>query len=388
MRVRASGSFRRYLLDPRGLAGGLKKLRDDGEALEKKLHESRFRSIDRAGSEVSSVGWCRGDGTVPREFVAEDHWLGKVLAAPFRIDKKRLPPGALRVRRMEAEAAERREAGERIAPARKREILEKLESELMERMVPGTALQMMLWQPEQGRLLLNTTSDATNVAFRALFHESFAAAPEPLSTALLAAQLVAEKKLAELVPAIFVDGGVVFMADSAAFLGGEFLLWLWYCCETAGGKLQLADHGEVGVAFDKLLELAGAEEGGRVTVRGDAPTRAAEAGSALLAGRLPARARLLISCGDRTFEVTLTAAALDLEAVKVNAEAEEIADENLRAGDEQRAAWLFELSALVDGLFGQFLALRVTPKFEETTVPAMRDWIVSRARARTRAAAR
>src|SRR5688572_8483180 len=172
MRVRASGSFRRYQVDPRSVEGGARRLRDEGDALEKRLQQNRFRSIDAAGSEVSSVGWCRGDGTTPRSFVAEEQWLGKVFGAALRIDQKKLPAGALRVRRMEAENAERREAGERIAPARRREIVEKLESELMARMVPSTALLAAFWQPDRGQLLLNTTADGANVAFRALFRET------------------------------------------------------------------------------------------------------------------------------------------------------------------------------------------------------------------------
>ncbi len=388
MRVRASGTFRRYYVDLRGFEGGARRLRDDGEALEKRLQAQRFRSIDQAGSEVNSVGWCRGDGTTPRGFVAEDQWLGKVFGATLRIDQKKLPAGALRVRRMEAEAAERREAGERIPPARRREIVEKLEAELMARMVPSTALYSMYWLPERGQLLLNASADAANVAFRALFRETFELAPEPVPTATLAGQLISAKKLADLAPAIFVDGGVAIVGDSAAFLGGEFLLWLWYQCETAGGKFELPELGEVGVAFDALLEFGGAEEGGKVIVRGDAPTRSTEAASALLAGRMPQRARLALARGDMTFEVSLSGAALDLESMKVAAEAEEITDENLRAGDEQRAGWLFELCDLVDGLFAAFLRVRVAPAFEEKLVPSMRDWIVTRARPRARAASR
>src|SRR6185369_2041015 len=174
MRVRASGSFRRYSADGRAVAGGLAKLRDDAAALEMRFHGQRFRSIDQAGSAVSSVGWTRGDGTVPARFDADELWLaGKLLVGALRIDKKQLPSGALRVRRMEAEAAERRNAGERIAPARRREIVEKIEGELMARMVPSTAVHQMLWRAETGELLLNATSESANVAFRALFRETF-----------------------------------------------------------------------------------------------------------------------------------------------------------------------------------------------------------------------
>jgi len=100
------------------------------------------------------------------------------------------------------------------------------------------------------------------------------------------------------------------------------------------------------------------------------------------------RARLVIARGDRTFEVTLAADSLDLDSVKVSADAEEITDEHLRAGDEQRANWLFELSALIDALFSRYLELRLSRAFATEALPSLRDWIVSRSRPRSRAAAR
>src|SRR5262249_48056035 len=154
-----------------------------------------------------------------------------------------------RVRRMEAEAAERRSVGERIAPARRREIVEKIEGELMARMVPSTAIHQVLWRAESGDLLLNATSESANVAVRAPFRERFEVAPEPLVTATLAARLAPEKRVAELVPAVFADAGVAIVDDSPAFLGPEFLLWLWHHAEAAGGSHALGELGEAGVAF-------------------------------------------------------------------------------------------------------------------------------------------
>lgn len=386
MRVRPSGSFRRYFVDPRGLEGGATRLREETGALEKRLHLRRFKSIDQAGSEVASTGWCRSDGVVPHRFDGEEAWLAKVLVASLRIDRKRLPSGALRVRRMEAEAAERRQVGERIAPARRREIAERIEGELVTRMVPSTAIHQMAWRPDRGELLLNTTADPGNVAFRALFRETFDLALEPIVTATLAARL-AGRRIEEARPASFADGGVVAVGEGPAFLGSEFLLWLWHHAETSGGAHRLGELGEAGVAFDRMLELGGAPEGGRVVLRGDLPTRSMEAASALLAGRMPQKARLVLARDEKSFEVTLAAETLDLEAVKVTAPAEEIGDENLRAADEQRAGWLFELLALLDGLFAAFLELRLARSFDSELLPAMRRWIVTRSRPRARAAA-
>jgi hypothetical protein len=390
MRVRPSGSFRRYFVDPRGI-GGATRLREEVGALEKRLHAQRFRSIDGAASEIDSVGWCRADGVVPHRFDGEEAWLGKALVASLRIDRKKLPGGALRVRRMEAETAERRQVGERIAPARRREIREKIESELATRMVPSTAIHQMVWRPDRGELLFASTADPANVAFRALFRETFDLAAEPVVTATLAARLAGAKRVGELAPALFIedrrDGGVALVGDSPAFLGGEFLLWLWHHAESAGGSHRLGELGEAGVAFDQLLELGGAKEAGRVTLRGDLPTRSLEAASALLAGRMPIKARLVIARDEKSFEVTLAGESFDLEAVKVSAPEEEIGDENLRSADEQRAGWLFELQQLLDALFAAFLELRLAKSFDAELLPAMRRWIAARSRPRARVAA-
>ncbi len=389
MRVRASGSFRRYTIQSghSGTSGGA-----DVE-LVRRLHENRFRSIDHAGSEVSSVGWCRPDGTVPRQFDEDDLRLGEVVALALRIDRKRLPAGALRIRRREAEAAERREVGERIAPARRREIADKIETELVARMVPSTAVHPLLWHGGRRELLVGTTSDPANVSARALFRETFEASIEPLVTATLAPRLAPPEAaigLGGLAPATFTQGGVAVVSDSAAFLGRELLLWLWFRCETVGGAFALPELGEVGVAFDQLLELGAAQEEGegKVSLRSDAPTLSPEAASALQGGKLPTRARLLLARGEKTFEVTLAADSLDLEGVKVSAESEAISDENLRAGDEQRAGWLFELCSLVDALFAGFLKLRLDRGFEQELLPSIRNWIASRGRPRARAATR
>jgi hypothetical protein len=387
MRVRPSGSFRRYFVDPRAVQGGATRLREEISALEKRLHSHRFRSIDQAGSEVASVGWCRPDGVVPHKFDGEEAWLAKVLVASLRIDRKKLPGGALRVRRMEAEAAERRAVGERIAPARRREIAKKIEGELIVRMVPSTAILQMAWRPDLGQLLLNTTADPANVAFRALFRETFDLALEPIVTATLAARLAGAKRIEEAAPATFAEGAALPAGEGPSFLGGEFLLWLWHHAETAGGAHRLGELGEVGVAFDRMLELGGAPEGGRVVLRGELPTRSMEAASSLLAGRMPLKARLILARDEKSFEVTLAAETFDLDAVKVTAPAEEIGDENLKAADEQRAGWLFELQEIVDGLFAAFLEQRLARSFDGELLPAMRRWIVTRSRARARAAA-
>jgi hypothetical protein len=159
------------------------------------------------------------------------------------------------------------------------------------------------------------------------------------------------------------------------FLGAEFLLWLWYCTETEGGTFDLEEpKGRVGVAFDQLLELRSPEGGGRVTVRGDTPTRLPEAAAALRTGRLPVVARLLIAKDQTTFELTLDGLSFDLRSVKVTTEDPAV----LQEGDPEKARLLFELPAIVDALFKTYLSLRASRNFQAQLLQQMREWVARR----------
>ncbi len=178
MKVKTSGSFRRYVV-----AGGKCEKQPDPlkEGLEEALFESRFRSIENLTEETRSVGWSDGNGLVPANFGEMDVWLGSTLVLGVRIDVKRIPAGALKVRKLELESRERQEVGARIPPDRKRELAEKLELELLAKCVPATAVYQMLWDTKSGQLLFSTTSDAPNVSFRSLFRETFGRNAEPVT---------------------------------------------------------------------------------------------------------------------------------------------------------------------------------------------------------------
>ena len=189
MKLKVSGSYRRYLVVP----GACERSPDPLErGLEKAIFEKRFRSIDRAASEIRSFGWSDTDGLLPAKFEELDLWVGAVLRLGLRVDTKRIPAGAFRVRRLELEARERREVGERIPPDRRREMRETLESELLTQTIPSTAVYQMLWDTRSGQVLLSTTADAPNGAFVSLFRDTFGRALLPVTPGSLAMTLARE----------------------------------------------------------------------------------------------------------------------------------------------------------------------------------------------------
>ncbi|GIW71068.1 MAG: hypothetical protein KatS3mg102_0610 [Planctomycetota bacterium] len=159
-----------------------------------------------------------------------------------------------------------------------------------------------------------------------------------------------------------------------AALGREFLTWLWFRCEVDGGTFPLEQGGELGVVFGEYVRLlAPGERAEEHTVRRASPHRASEARQALRAGKLVAAARLELGTAEGSYAVTLDADTFGLRAARYPGV--EGADETERS--EERLARTEELLALLDELFARFLAVRLTPAWEQSELPAMRAWVAS-----------
>ena len=157
-----------------------------------------------------------------------------------------------------------------------------------------------------------------------------------------------------------------------SFLAHEFLTWLWFRCEVEGGNFSL-DAGEVGVAVEDSLTLSSwTEDGLKASLRGGSPTGRPEAANALAAGLLLKRARFIAARGTREWQFALDGDTLDLMSVKVvdpdaDEEPEDALVEKLAAGEELRD--------IVDGLYREFLRLRLSKQWKRLEVPRLRDWV-------------
>ncbi len=166
-------------------------------------------------------------------------------------------------------------------------------------------------------------------------------------------------------------------SEGPAFLGSEFLLWLWFQTETHGGEFRLEEPGPVGLAFDQMMELKASDRGTKVMVRGDLPTRLPEASAALRADKLPTLARLVLAWDDETVELTLDSNTFDLRSVKV------VGSESIDAAapedrDAERANLLFTSGQVLDGLYRLYLQHRLDETFAHEVLRPMREWVKDR----------
>lgn len=162
-----------------------------------------------------------------------------------------------------------------------------------------------------------------------------------------------------------------------AFLGREFLTWLWYRCEVGGGMFP-REAGDVGVVFDDYISMVSPDgEPEQSILKKGSPHRAPEAGAALLVGKVVGAARLHLACEDRSFQVTIQGDTLDLRSVKYPTPTAD----DLFEKDLERLAAMEELGEIVDDLYGLFLSVRATAGWSATELPAIAAWIQDRVHA-------
>jgi DNA recombination-dependent growth factor C len=179
MALRPSGSFRRYFTP-----GVRPKIDDD--AFYEKLRAQRFRSIDEQPIATPSIGWVAAMSFASSDFRPETVFFGPVIRVHIRIDVKKLPANAVKLRVHEAV----REVGGKVAQSAKAKLREEIEKELLGRTVPGTKILDVFWRPLEQTVLLAATSNAAHDAFSELFRKSFGHSPVPATPITLAERLV------------------------------------------------------------------------------------------------------------------------------------------------------------------------------------------------------
>jgi recombination associated protein RdgC len=154
------------------------------------------------------------------------------------------------------------------------------------------------------------------------------------------------------------------LINQKAFLGQEYLTWLWYLSER-DEPARLPDGRAVRVVLGDRLTLGPAPgaEGARVAVRGQ-ETSLAEARQALKRGKLVESLRLGLELDGEEYWLTLNAAELGISSLKTPAVAQPAEGAGSpEAGREglvlERVALIEEALAAVEGLFAAYLARRL-----------------------------
>jgi hypothetical protein len=157
------------------------------------------------------------------------------------------------------------------------------------------------------------------------------------------------------------------------FLGPEFLTWLWFRAETQPGPFDLG--GEIGMFAlwfeDKLVVGSAAVDAQENLFKGGHPSTSLEARTALRLGKLATEAKLRVARETHEWAFTFKAKELSVGSVRIPAVLASEADDKLY----ERMYLLEQLDAILKGLFGQFLRLRMSAAWTDTELPKLQQWV-------------
>lgn len=155
------------------------------------------------------------------------------------------------------------------------------------------------------------------------------------------------------------------------WLGREALTWVLWRSESSEPLCEV-DELPLSVLFTgKLLLRAAAGEVTEVAVKGVSAPYSAIVRQALEKGILVHGARLQLSHGEQTFEVTIDAEFFDFKSAKLpQLLQEEEAEQRI-----ERLELVGRLGRLVDALISEFIAARLSSGWKKTVVPQIRAWL-------------
>jgi len=159
--------------------------------------------------------------------------------------------------------------------------------------------------------------------------------------------------------------------ETTRFVGSEFLVWLWFTTELFETELELRDGTQLSVWLDSQLAMKGANDASeRIQFVGVAPSATREAKLALRLGKLPVRARVCLRQDPEDFSCVYDAETFSFGAVKLPAVISEPGEEQFL----ERVAMLERFDGLWNGLYEEFLTLRLSSAWEKRLVPAVKSW--------------
>jgi recombination associated protein RdgC len=164
-----------------------------------------------------------------------------------------------------------------------------------------------------------------------------------------------------------------------AFLGREFLTWLWYKSEQTGGRIQISGSRTIETIFlDRMtLDLTDSDSPQTVAIKGE-HSELREGLAALREGKKIEEARISIRGGDNDFSFILKGTWFAFGSFKtppVLPVSEQDVEEGPEARFLEKISLIEEGMELVDALFESFLEIRTSPAWESEELPELRRWV-------------
>ena len=177
------------------------------------------------------------------------------------------------------------------------------------------------------------------------------------------------------------------LTRAKAFLGREFLTWLWCQAETKKGTIRLEnwDDGkarDIEIWMDDLVSMESSSS--RIhehRMKGGDPCHSQEATVALAGGKMVKDIKVGMRIPDvGEFSVVLQAADLSPRSLRLPDHAEMPSEDADETAVHKRLKLTQLFLRTFDGLFAAFLEERATEKWQKAGLPALNSWVEQRRR--------
>lgn len=163
-----------------------------------------------------------------------------------------------------------------------------------------------------------------------------------------------------------------------AFLGREFLTWLWFKSDQTGGVIEIPSRKAMQVVFlDRMtLDLTDVETPQTVSLKGEY-SELREGLAALREGKKIEEARISFKADENEFTVVLKGTWFSYGSFKtppILPPDERDSDMEAEGNFLEKISLVEEGMGIIDDLFEYFVKLRVSEAWELVEVPAMRKW--------------
>jgi hypothetical protein len=338
-----------------------------------------------AAGDGSQAGWVAGDHILDTRFDLAKNVVNDAMHFALRVDEQKVPADLLRAySQVELEALAAQNPSGQPSSRQKRQARltakERLEDEARDGRFLRRRAFPLLWDGPSGELLVGTTSATALDRLVTLFHETFGGRFEMLGAGRQAFQIAEAhdraRRVDDATPTVFVPNQPAEVAwdpdeASRAFLGNEYLLWLWYHLENESDAVALSDGSEVVAMVARTLVLECPRgQYGKESISSDGPAKLPEALRAIQAGKLPRKMGLTLVRHDQSYELTLQAETLAMGGARLPAPE----GEDDRARLEERVTQLRHLLETLDLLYDAFLRRRLSDDWPKES-GRMKKWL-------------
>ncbi len=376
------------------------------------LAEGAFKEQEFGAPEELEVGWITGKHLYDTQFEYEKNGFNHLLLFAMRVDTNRVPGDVKQAyRQMQEQLALSGKEGGFLSKTDKKDAHEEADRLLRDELASGKFRRSkavpILWDLQHQQVYCGALNNTATELICKRFRDCFNINLEPLTSGVIAGNYMRAKGKTRDYEDIRATGftgpptgttidhedasgpqdlaipycpWVANAIDLKDFLGNEFLIWLWWITEAHEGLVNVeTPRGEeqIALVIDKALEMECAwGVTGKQTLRGDKPSRLPEAGDALLNGKWPRKASMIVAdvAGDIQWELSLQSDRMCISGASLPDYPDA---ETPRERIEERLLAVKQLSDVFDGLYQRFLSDRIGDKWLVKS-QKIREWIKGR----------